>query len=136
MNFSIPLLALLMANKKGDSPSDSGRAALMAMMIRPPMMGLLVATVIARQAALLLKDPVVQRALRGLSRKDVRPMRQLEDAVRELHRAVDDVRDRLAFNGAAPKKGARRSNKKGGKSTGLRSGKRARAAGKKRTGRK
>ena len=51
MNFSLPLLALLMANRLGDSASDSGRAALLAMMIRPPMMGLLIAIMVARQKA-------------------------------------------------------------------------------------
>jgi hypothetical protein len=51
MNFSLPMLALLMANRLGDSSSDSGRAALLAMMIRPPMMGLLVAIMVAKQKA-------------------------------------------------------------------------------------
>jgi hypothetical protein len=51
MNFPIPLLALLMANRLGDSSSDAGRIALMSMMIRPPMMGLLIAMVMAKQAA-------------------------------------------------------------------------------------
>jgi hypothetical protein len=51
MNFTLPLLALLMANRLGDSASDSGRAALLAMMIRPPMMGLLIAIMVARQKA-------------------------------------------------------------------------------------
>jgi hypothetical protein len=45
------MLALLMANRLGDSSSDSGRAALLAMMIRPPMMGLLVAIMVAKQKA-------------------------------------------------------------------------------------
>jgi hypothetical protein len=51
MNFSLPLLALLMANRLGDSASDSGRAALLAMMVRPPMMGLLIAIMVAKQSA-------------------------------------------------------------------------------------
>jgi PASTA domain-containing protein len=51
MNFSLPMLALLMANRLGDSSSDSGRAALLAMMIRPPMMGLLIAIMVAKQKA-------------------------------------------------------------------------------------
>ena len=51
MNFSLPVLALLMANRLGDSASDSGRAALLAMMIRPPMMGLLIAIMVAKQKA-------------------------------------------------------------------------------------
>lgn len=51
MNFTLPLLALLMANRLGDSASDSGRAALLAMMIRPPMMGLLIAIMVAKQKA-------------------------------------------------------------------------------------
>ena len=51
MNLSIPLLALVMANRMGDSSSDSGRAALLAMMIRPPMTGLLVAMLVAARKA-------------------------------------------------------------------------------------
>jgi len=51
MNSLLPVLALLMANRLGDSSSDSGRAALLAMMIRPPMMGLLVAIMVAKQKA-------------------------------------------------------------------------------------
>ncbi len=51
MNPSIPLLALLMANRLGDSSSDSGRVALLAMTIRPAMMGLLVALMVAKQRA-------------------------------------------------------------------------------------
>jgi len=51
MNFSTPLLALLAANRMGDSSSDSGRVAMLAMMIRPPMMGLMIAMMVARQKA-------------------------------------------------------------------------------------
>ena len=52
MNSSLlPVLALLMANRLGDSSSDSGRAALLAMMVRPPMMGLLIAIMVASQKA-------------------------------------------------------------------------------------
>jgi hypothetical protein len=51
MNLSTPLLALLAANRMGDSSSDSGRVAMLAMMIRPPMMGLMIAMMVARQKA-------------------------------------------------------------------------------------
>jgi hypothetical protein len=50
--FSTPLLALLMANRLGDSSGDAGRVALLAMMIRPPMMGLLIAMMVAKQKAI------------------------------------------------------------------------------------
>jgi hypothetical protein len=45
------LLALLAANRFGDSSGDAGRAALLAMTIRPPMMGLLVALMVAKKKA-------------------------------------------------------------------------------------
>ena len=96
MNLSILLLARLAANRQGDSSSDAGRVSLKATIIRPPVMGLLVATVIAREAKLFLEDPDVQRALKGLTRKDERRLRQLEATVSALHRAVDGVRGRLA----------------------------------------
>jgi len=45
------MLALLMAQRQGDSSNDAGRIALMAMLIRPPMLGLLLALTMAKQAA-------------------------------------------------------------------------------------
>jgi len=51
MNFPLPLLALMMAQRQGDSSNDAGRIALMSMLIRPPMMGLMLALVMAKQAA-------------------------------------------------------------------------------------
>jgi hypothetical protein len=45
------MLALLAANRLGDSSGDAARAALLAMTIRPPMMGLLVALVVAKKKA-------------------------------------------------------------------------------------
>lgn len=51
MNFPLPLLALLVAQRQGDSANDAGRIALMAMLIRPPMLGLLLALTMAKQAA-------------------------------------------------------------------------------------
>ena len=63
MNSSLlPVLALLMANRLGDSSSDSGRAALLAMMIRPPMMGLLIAIMVASQKANTTKAAVSNSA--------------------------------------------------------------------------
>ena len=100
MNLSILLLARLAANRQGDSSSDAGRVSLIATMTRPPVTGLLVATVIAREAKLFLEAPDVQRALKGLTRKDERRLQQLEATVSALHRAVDGVRDRLDFGRA------------------------------------
>ncbi len=72
MNFSLPLLALLMANRLGDSSSDSGRAALLAMMIRPPMMGLLIAIMVAKQSAnttnAVVSNTTVSKAARAGAR--------------------------------------------------------------------
>jgi hypothetical protein len=92
-NFPLPLLALLVANRAGDSSEDAGRVALLAMLIRPPMMGLLVAMELAKQATGVLKEPVVRRALKGLSSKDARRWKQLETAVLDLQRTIEDVRD-------------------------------------------
>jgi hypothetical protein len=65
MNFSTPLLALLAANRMGDSSSDSGRVAMLAMMIRPPMMGLMIAMMVARQKAQKPKPVITQGASGG-----------------------------------------------------------------------
>jgi hypothetical protein len=51
MNFPIPLFALLAARQANDSPADAGRIALVSMLVRPQMLGLLLAIVMARQAA-------------------------------------------------------------------------------------
>jgi hypothetical protein len=45
------LLALLVAQRANDSATDAGRIALMSMVIKPPMMGLLFAVMMAKQAA-------------------------------------------------------------------------------------
>ena len=134
MNFSTPLLALLAANRSGDSSADAGRVALMSLLIKPPMMGLLAATVIAREARLVLEDPTVRRALKGLTRKDAGRLRQLENAVWDLHRAVDGVRDRLAFDGVARRKGGRVNNRNARVRRSVPATKRARAASRKRAG--
>jgi hypothetical protein len=52
MNFPLPLLALLVAQRQGDSPNDAGRIALLAMTVRPPMVGLMLALAMSKQAAL------------------------------------------------------------------------------------
>jgi hypothetical protein len=43
MKFPIALLAVAAAQRQGGSSNDAGRAALVATMIRPPMLGLLMA---------------------------------------------------------------------------------------------
>jgi hypothetical protein len=72
MNSLLPVLALLMANRLGDSSSDSGRAALLAMMIRPPMMGLLIAIMVAKQSAnttnAVVSNTTVSKASRAAAR--------------------------------------------------------------------
>ena len=110
MNFSIPLLALLAANRLGDSAADAGRIALMSMLIRPPVLGLLIALSIARDTkpAEILKDPAVKLALEELTGKDARRMRQLEDAVSVLQRAVDNLRAALTVSEPARRKGSAR----------------------------
>lgn len=50
MNTLFPLLALFSAQRLGDSPSDAGRIALISLMIRPPIFGLLIAMIMAKQA--------------------------------------------------------------------------------------
>ena len=65
LNFPIPLLALVAANRAGDSPGDAGRVALMSMMLRPPILGLLVAMTMARQAA--KPKPVISNSSAGTS---------------------------------------------------------------------
>jgi hypothetical protein len=134
MNFPIPLLALLAARQANDSPADAGRISLKATMIRPPMMGLLVATVIAREAKLFLEDPDVQRALKRLTMKDERRLLQLEDTVSALHRAVDRVRNRPAFDGVARRKGGRVKSRSARARLSGPTTKRAHAASRKRAG--
>lgn len=51
MNFPIPLFALLAARQANDSPADAGRIALVSMAVKPPMLGLLLSAVMAKQAA-------------------------------------------------------------------------------------
>ena len=97
MNFPIPLLALLAANRAGDSSSDAGRLALLAMMIRPPMMGLLMASMVAEKSAPPAKrergDPIVQQLLSALRKEDVRRLEQLEGAVVQVQYAIDNLRE-------------------------------------------
>ena len=135
MNFPIPLLALLAANRQGDASSDAGKISLKATMTRPPVTGLLVATVIAREAKLFLEDPDVQRALKGLTRKDERRLRQLEAAVSALHRAVVGVRGRLGFDGATPRRGGQVKDRSARVRRSARSAKRLGAASRKRAAR-
>jgi hypothetical protein len=45
------LFALLAARQANDSPADAGRIALMSMVVKPPILGLLFAVVMAKQAA-------------------------------------------------------------------------------------
>ena len=51
MNFPLPMLALLVAQRQGDSANDAGRIALLAMLIKPPRLGLLMALALSKQAA-------------------------------------------------------------------------------------
>jgi hypothetical protein len=51
MNFPTPLFALLAARQANDSPADAGRVALVSMVAKPPILGLLLAVVMAKQAA-------------------------------------------------------------------------------------
>ena len=51
MNFPIPLFALLAARKANDSPADAGRIALVSMVVKPSILGLLLAVVMAKNAA-------------------------------------------------------------------------------------
>jgi len=68
-SFQLPLLALLAANRQGDSSGDAGRVALLAMMIRPPIVGLLMALAIAKQEspARFFKNPDARRVLQHLA---------------------------------------------------------------------
>ena len=77
MNFSLPVLALLMANRLGDSSSDSGRAALLAMMFRPQMMGLLIAIMVARQKANTTKAVVSNSTVNKAARAGARLVNQV-----------------------------------------------------------
>ena len=51
MNFPVALFALLAARQANDSPADAGRIALVSMVVKPPILGLLLAVVMAKQAA-------------------------------------------------------------------------------------
>jgi hypothetical protein len=51
MNLPIPLFALMAARQANDSPADAGRVALVSMLVRPPILGLLLGVVMARQAS-------------------------------------------------------------------------------------
>src|SRR3954464_10527737 len=51
MNLPIPLFALMAARQANDSSADSGRIALVSMLVRPPIMGLVLGLVMARQAS-------------------------------------------------------------------------------------
>src|SRR5882672_10120408 len=111
-SFQLPLLALLAANRQGDSSGDAGRVALLAMMIRPPIVGLLMALAIAKQEspARFFKNPDARRVLKGLSKQDVRRLERLDDAISELQRVIDDVQDApvRARRAAAGKRAARK----------------------------
>jgi len=50
MNFPIPLFALMTARQANDSAADAGRIALVSMLVKPPMLGLLLAVVMAKRA--------------------------------------------------------------------------------------
>src|SRR5690242_14902375 len=51
MNMPIPLFPLLAARQANDSPADTARIALVSMLVRPAMLGLLLAVVMAKQAS-------------------------------------------------------------------------------------
>jgi len=51
MNFPIALFALLAARQANDSPADAGRIALVSMVVKPPILGLLLAVAMAKRAA-------------------------------------------------------------------------------------
>lgn|SRR5215467_6476608 len=50
MNFPIALFALAAARQANDSPADAGRIALVSMLVKPPILGLLLAVTMAKQA--------------------------------------------------------------------------------------
>jgi hypothetical protein len=51
MNFPVALFALLAARQANDSPADAGRIALVSMVVKPPILGLLLAVAMAKRAA-------------------------------------------------------------------------------------
>jgi|SRR5580704_11200653 hypothetical protein len=51
MNFPVALFALLAARQANDSPADAGRIALVSMVAKPPILGLLLAVAMANRAA-------------------------------------------------------------------------------------
>jgi hypothetical protein len=51
MIFPTPLFAVLAARRAHDSAADAGRIALVSMLIKPPILGLILAIVMARRAA-------------------------------------------------------------------------------------
>ena len=51
MNFPVALFALLAARQANDSPADAGRIALVSMVMKPPILGLLLAVAMAKRAA-------------------------------------------------------------------------------------
>ena len=50
MNFPMPMFGLLAARQAHDSAADAGRIALVSMLVKPPMLGLMLAVVMAKQA--------------------------------------------------------------------------------------
>jgi len=77
MNLPIPLFALLAARQANDSSADSGRVALLSMMVRPPM-GLLLGLVMARQAS---RPPAVLDSKTAASGSDTLQGRSVLDQV-------------------------------------------------------
>jgi len=109
----LPVFALLLAQRQGDSTPDAGRAALIAALVRPPLLGLLLAVSLSSQAPKPLNATAIRRALKFMTKEDVKQIGKLIDAVRALHRAVRDANDAIA-------KGCAVLESQGGRALGVR----------------